>query len=195
VGPAAVVALDVGGVLGQERLAQALTGPVGQGRDGVRRHAEQGSDVGRLLALDLGVPEHQLPAFRQGRERPGRGGVLEPLDCGVAEGDAGGEGLQVVGRLGARRRTVPVDPQAPDRGEQVGAEGDVRASAALQHREHLGERVGDEVVGVGAVGELARQAAGGVDVAFVEQSVGAQISASDRRDQLGVPGLVDLAYC
>jgi hypothetical protein len=45
-----------------------------------------------------------------------------------------------------------------DGGQQVGAEGDVGPAAALEHAQHLGERVGDQVVGVGSTDQLAGEA-------------------------------------
>ena len=75
-------------------------------------------------------------------------------------------------------------------GQQVGAEGQVGAAAALQHQEHLGEGVGDQVVGVRGAGDLAGQAARGVDVAGEQLSVGVDVAAPDGRDQLGVAGAV-----
>ena len=76
-------------------------------------------------------------------------------------------------------------------GQQVGAEGQVGAAAALEDGEHLGERVRDEVVGVGRAGQLPGQPPGGVDVAREELAVGVDVPAPDGRDQLGVAGAVD----
>ena len=104
VGPAAGVVVELLRVLGEERLAQPLAGAVGQRGDGVGAHAEQRSDVGGLLALDLGVPQHQLPALGQRGERLGGGGVLEALDRGVAERHPGVERLHVVGGVQPRGR-------------------------------------------------------------------------------------------
>ena len=97
-GPGAVDVVRVGRVLAEERLAQALTGPVGEGGDGVGAHPEQGGDVGRLLLLDLGVPQHHLPALRQRGEGLRGGGVLEALDGGVVERQARVERREVVDR-------------------------------------------------------------------------------------------------
>ncbi len=75
-------------------------------------------------------------------------------------------------------------------GQEVGAEGEVGASAALQDQEHLGEGVGDQVVGVRGPCDLAREAPGGVHVASEQLSVGVDVAAPDGRDQLGVAGAV-----
>ena len=191
VGPAAGVGLELGGVLGQERLAQPFAGTVGEGGDRVGAHAEDGRDVGGLVALDLGVPEHQLPALGQRGERPGRGRALEALDGRVDERHAGVEGLHVVGRVQPRGRPDAVDLQAPYGRQQVGAEGHVGPAAALQHAEHLDERLGHQVVGVGGRHELPGEASGGLDVALEEGAVGVDVPAADRRDQLGVPRCLD----
>jgi hypothetical protein len=60
---AALVADRAGQVHLQVGLAQALARPVGQGRDAVCGQPEQRGHVGGPGALDLGVPEHGLPAF------------------------------------------------------------------------------------------------------------------------------------
>ena len=77
---------DVAGeVLLEVRLPQALTGPVGQGGDAVRRESEQGADLGGGEPFDLGVPEHGLPPFGQRPERGGDQRLLESLERGVDE--------------------------------------------------------------------------------------------------------------
>ena len=99
------VVVGVLGVHGEERLAQALAGAVGERGDGVGGHPEQRRDLGRLLPLDLGVPQHQLPALGQRGERAGRRGALEALDRGVAERHARVERREVVGRAERGRST------------------------------------------------------------------------------------------
>jgi hypothetical protein len=54
--------------------------------------------------------------------------------------------------------------QRADGREQVGPERQVGALAAAQHEQHLGERLGHEVVGLGATGQLDGQTAGGAHV-------------------------------
>ena len=87
----------------------------------------------------------------------------------------------------------PVDVQPPDRGQQVGAERDVGTAAALQHLEHLRERVGDQVVDVGTAHELAAEAFGCLDVTGEELAVGSDVAPADARDQLGVAGCLHTA--
>ena len=74
-----------------------------------------------------------LPALGQRRERAGGGGVLEALDGGVAERHAGVERLEVVGGVQPGAGADLVDVQPAYGGEQVGAEREVRAAAALEH--------------------------------------------------------------
>ena len=81
--------------------------------------------------------------------------------------------------------------QAAYGGQQVGAEGEVRPAAPLKDGEHLGEGVGDQVVGVARARELAGEAPGRVDVAREELAVGVDVAAPDGRDQLGVAGAVN----
>ena len=83
--PAALGLGGLGEVRGQERLAEPLAGPVGEGGDGVGAHPEQRGDVGGLLPLDLEVPQDQLPPLGQRGERLGRGPGLELLHRGVLE--------------------------------------------------------------------------------------------------------------
>ena len=87
----------------------------------------------------------------------------------------------------------PVDVQPAYGGQQVGAERHVGAATALQHGEHLGERLGDQVVGVGAADQLAGQPVGGVLVAAEQVAVGSDVPPADARDQLGVAGRLDVA--
>ena len=64
-------------------------------------------------------------------------------------------------------------------------------AAALEDGEHLGEGVGDEVVGIAGACQLSGQPACGVDVAREQLSVGVDIPAPNGRDQLGVTGAVN----
>ena len=98
-----------------EGLAQPLAGPVGELGDRVGGEAEQRRDLGWALALDLGVPQHQLPALGQRGERARRGIGLEAGDRGVAEraGPRRGRvsssvGLGAAPRRGAGRRRAVV---------------------------------------------------------------------------------------
>ena len=59
--------------------------------------------------------------------------------------------MSSVGRV-RRHRADPVDVQPAQGGQQVGPERGVRALAALQDDQHLGERLGDQVVGLAVAG-------------------------------------------
>ena len=122
-----------------------------------------------------------------------RRAALEAGHRGVQEGHPGVEHGQVVGGLQLRAGPHLVDVQPADRGEQVGAERHVRAAAALQHVQHLRERLGDQVVGVRAAHQLAAEPGGGVLVPREELSVGSDVPPANARDQLGVTGRLDVA--
>ena len=172
------------GVLGEEGLAQALAGAVGQGGDASWRvMPEQRRDVGGLLALDLGVPQHQLPALGQRGERARRRGVLEALDGGVAERHARVERRQVVGGLQPRAGPEPVDVQTAYGGQQVGAEREVRArrrAAAPPAPWRTPRRPGRRTSGPGH--QLAGQPAGGVHVPLEQLAVGLEVPARGPRE-------------
>ena len=68
----------------QVGLAQALPGPERERGHRARRHAEQRADLCRRLALDLGVPQHRLPAFGELRER----GATRPLSIFASTGSS-----------------------------------------------------------------------------------------------------------
>ncbi len=189
-GPAAGVLGRVGEVGVQEGLSQSLASPVRQRGDGVGAHPKKRCDVGGLLTLDLEVPQHHLPPLGKGGEGTGGCTGLESLDRGVLERNPGVEGGQVVGRGQPGGGADPVDVQTPDRGEQVRAEGDVGAAAALEDPHDLGERVRNQVVGVGPGDKLPGEPARGVDVALEQDPVGLQVSAADARDQLRIAGCV-----
>ena len=100
--------LDHARVAGNHPAAAA---EAGQRRHRVGGHAQEGGDLSGFLAFDLGVPEHELLAFGQGCKGTCGGGVLEPFDRGVTEGDSGVERLEVIGGLHLGGRAVPVDTQ------------------------------------------------------------------------------------
>ena len=79
-----------------------------------------------------------------------------------------------------------VDVQAAYGGQQVGAERDIGPAAAEQHVEHLDERLGDQVVGVGAAHQQPGQPGGGVDVPGEQRPVGAHVALTDPGDQLRI---------
>jgi len=83
-------------------------------------------------------------------------------------------------RLGAGAGSDAVDVESAQRGEQVGAEGQVGTAAALQGREHLGEGLGHQVVDIRGRDELAAQSASGLDMAGEEHSIGLEVAGADR---------------
>ena len=120
-----------GEVLLEVRLAQALTGPVGEGGDAVGRQAEEHADLGRRQALDLGVPQDGLPPLGQRPERGGDQGLLEALERGVDERHPGVVERQVVGGTDPVHGLRAVVGHPADGRVEVGAEGCVRAAACL----------------------------------------------------------------
>ncbi len=146
---------------------------MGELTDGVGGEAEQRRHLGRALTLDLGVPEHQLPALGQRGERPRRGIGLEACDCGVVE------------------RQARVEPAYG--GQHVGPEGQVRAVAAGQDGQHLREHLGDQVVRVALGREDAGQPARGIHVPLEQHAVGVRVAVADRSDEGRVVPLVEHA--
>ncbi len=190
-GPAALLGRGVGGVLGEVVLAQLLAGAVGEGGDPARGHAEHGGDLGRGVLFDLGVPQDHAPAFGEFAE--GEGGVAAfgafdgAVDGGVGVDLAGVEGGEVVGELDALVASEAVVEGVAEGAEHVGAEGEVGAAAFAEGVEEFREGLGDEVVGAGGVvGQDAGEAAGGVDVAFVQDRVGGGVAAAGGGEQFGV---------
>ena len=184
----------VGQVFLQVRLPQPLPGPVRQRRHPVRRQPQQRRDVGRRLLLDLGVPEHRLPPLRQPVERPRGQAGLQPGQRGVLPRHA----RVVPGHVVRPRQLLvppgPVVERVAQRGEQVGPERRVRPSAGAQRVQHLGERLRDQVVGLGPrPGQLPGQVRGGSRVPPVEQPVRLELARPDRLDELGVAGLERVA--
>ena len=179
-------------VLLEVGLAKPLTGAVGQRRHTVGGQAEQRSDLSRRETLDLGVPEHRLPALRQGGVGAGHDAPLEPRHRGLVGrrrgAEPGLEGLDVVGGRDPPEAVLARHRQSADHREEVGAEGDVRATAVLEHREHLGERLGDHVLGVGdRRGVLSRDDERGPGVTLVERGKGSGLASAHSSDQLGIP--------
>ena len=180
--------LDVGVQVG---LAQPLPGPVGERGHGVGGQPQQRADLGRAAALDLGVPEHELPALGQRGE--GRGRHL-PLDVVVGGRRGGQDPPEVLGHVVRDVQPLvlagPVVEGVAHAGQQVGPEGHLRTRTALQRRQDAGEGLRDDVLGVGlGPREVAADGHGRVDVTAVELLVGADVAHAHRRDQLGVAAL------
>lgn len=114
-------------------------------------------------------------------------GRLQPLQRRVDEGLAGVEALHVVGDDLAPLPAPPVVGGVADGGEQVGAEGVLRAPAAPDEAEHAGERLGYGVLRLRlAAQQVPGQTPGRRRVAFVEGGVGAGVTAAHPPDQLHV---------
>ncbi|BCJ37483.1 hypothetical protein Athai_49860 [Actinocatenispora thailandica] len=176
-----------GDVFLQVHLLEAFPGPVREGGDAVRGQPEQRRHVGRALALDLGVPQHRLPAFRQPAERAGGEAAFQPLAGGVGERNAR---LVLPDVVGDGQPPVPahlVVEQVAQAGQQVGAERLGRAVPGPQRRQHLRERLGDQVVDRrGVPDQRSGEALGGVDVAQVQQAERDRVPVAGGRDQFGV---------
>ena len=192
VGPAAQVAVELLHVHGQERLAQPLAGPVGERRDRVGascRAAARRRPASGPRPRCATAPSASARAGTRTRG-PRRRSRSPRRRC---------RGTARRGRTASRSSVVCSREPAPDLvhvqaaygGEQVGAEREVGPAAALEHREHLRERLGDEVVGVAGGHQLAGQPPRGVDVPAEQLAVGVDVPAADGRDQLGVPGLAE----
>ena len=174
-------------VLLQVGLAQPLAGPVGERGDPVGGQAEQRRDLARLQPLHLGVPQDGLPPLGQRGVGPRHDGLLQALDRGVDELDPGIVRGQVVGDLHPAAAAGAVVGDPAQRRQQVGAEGDVRPTAALQHDEHLGERLSDEVLRlVRVAGQLPGHRPGRPHVPVEQAPVRLVVAGPDRRDQLSV---------
>src|SRR5450756_694336 len=119
--------------------------------------------------------------------------ALEPGQCRLVDGRLGPQARfvlrQSVGRLDALSRAEGRDRDPPDDREQIGAERDVGPATALQHGEHLRERVRDDVLRVlGGVRVLARDRASRSRMALVELPEGDRVTTAHGGDELGVAG-------
>jgi hypothetical protein len=73
--------------------------------------------------------------------------------------------------------------------QQVGTERHVGPAAREQHVEHLGERLGDQVVGIRGGDQLAGEPRRGVAMPGEEIAVRGHVTTANARDQLGVAQL------
>lgn len=101
--------------------AEACSGTLGQGCDGVRRSAQVFGDDGVLVVIDGRTPQHHLPARRQGGER-----LPHQPELGVMRDrvPAGAIGILEIGQLIGEdviRRCAAgaVGSLVPDRSKQV----------------------------------------------------------------------------
>ena len=168
------------------RLAQPFASAVGESGDGVGADAEQRGDLRRRASLDVGVPQHHLPPLRQGRV-----GLRHHRLVFAVVGGPQQHGVdrlrRLVGELDLLVTPSAVVEGVAHRGEQVGTKGEVGALAAAQGAEHLGEALGDEIVGVGPrAHEAAGAGPGCVDVPLVQHGEGCGVAGAGRGDQLCV---------
>jgi hypothetical protein len=173
----------------QVGLTQAFSRPVGQGGHAVRGEPEERGRLGGLRPLDLGVPEHGLPAFGQRGEGPGDHAPFQVRHRGVGEGDAGVKRLHLVAEDLLAFGAVPVVGGAADGGQQVGPERVFRPAAAEKQVEDLGEGLGDHVIHLGGpADELPGQAVRGGYVPLVQGGVRRGVAGPARRDEFRVAG-------
>ena len=129
------------------RLAQPLACAERELGDRGRVHAEQRRHRGRLQLLDLGVPEHLLPACGQAAIRLRGEAAIERLVGGVRLGIRVGDRLDLVDRHLAVA-APPAGRGVTDAREEVRAERSGRPAAALDRLEDARVRLLHEVVGV-----------------------------------------------
>jgi hypothetical protein len=171
----------------QVGLTQAFARPVSQGRHPVRGQPEQRGHLGGLGPFDLGVPEDGLPAFGQRRESARDHASFQPRHRRIGERNARVERLQLIGDELPAHRAVPVVGAPADDGQQVRAERALRAAAAAQQVQDLGEGLGHHVVRLGHVpDELAGQAVRRRHVPLVQGRVRHAVTGPAGRDEIGV---------
>ena len=129
------------------RLAQPLACAERELGDRGRVHAEQRRHRGRLQLLDLGVPEHLLPACGQAAIRLRGEAAIERLVGGVRLGIRVGDRLDLVDRHLAVA-APPAGRGVTDAREEVRAERSGRPAPALDRLEDARVRLLHEVVGV-----------------------------------------------
>ena len=148
-------------------LAQAFASSVGQSCHGIRRQPQDWGDLGDAATLYLGVPQHQLPPFRQGGEgRRGERAVLLAVGS-VEQGHI--HFIAHVGRRFLATTTNFVVEHVAHGGDQIGAERHVGSTARLQRPQHPGERLRRDVVRVGVrLGQRSSRGARGLVVPAIQ---------------------------
>ncbi len=170
-------------------LAQALPGSQREGGDGVRGQPEQRGDGGRLHPVDLGVPEHRLPAFGERAEGHRNGVGFEAREDRIVVGLLAFVPLHVIAQRLPARLDVSPGREPGDGGEQIRAEEGVRARAAPQRGQHVREAFGGEVFGVARIaGVAAREPDGGAVVPLEELRVRLGRPRTDFGDELCIAG-------
>ncbi len=150
------------------------------------------------LPLDLGVPQHHpvvLGEFGVGlhhhalvgqRHRPGVGTRIGQIEVHHG-GRAVREQAEVVHELLAPLAAGPGRRDVPDRGQQIGADGELRSLARPQRLQGAGEHLAREVLGGEAVPAAGPGvAAHRIHVPAVDLLVRGVVAGPDERGQLRV---------
>ena len=137
---------------------------------------------------------HSTSCQRSGSEAKARAAAAfsKPSTAVSRNGTPGSNGVRSSVVCSRDGRADPVDVEAADGGQQVGAEREVGAAAALEHDRapwRTPRRPGRRRRGPRH--QLAAEPAGGLDVAREQLAVGVDVAAAHGRDQLGVAGPVD----
>ena len=168
----------------QPGLAQAFASAVRERGDAVGGDAHDGRDLVRVHALDLGVPEHRLPALGQAAERARRQGAVE-CPCGrVVRDPLVFEVFDHV-HLDVARRGSPGAREIADRRIEVGAEGPGGTAARQYTLEDPRIGLRNEVIRIDR-GELTGDASGGAVVTEPKLPESARIPRSSAFDQFRV---------
>ena len=166
-------------------LAQALACTEGELSRGAGAHSQQRRDLGRLHLLDLGVPEHLLPARGEAAEGLRGEAAVERIVRGLVGRGGVGDGVELVDR-GLAACATPAGRGVADAGEQVGAEGSGRAAALLDGLIDLGERLLDEIVRVERARHRPRHRDARCIVPSPQLGVGACVSRPGAQHEVGV---------
>lgn len=166
----------------QPRATQPLTRAIGQRGNTVRADTEDRCDLVRIHPLDLGVPEHGLPAVGQASKRP---------NCQRAvQGDRGrviGEPL-VFECVDVVDVNVPVAPapaarEVPDGRVQVGTKPGLRATPIQDRLVNAGVSLRDQVIGVEGRRELPRHPKSRTRVTLPQLGEGRPIACARKQNQ------------
>ena len=172
-------------VLLEPRGAQCLAGTERQRRHGVRVHAEQRRGVLAGEALDLGVPEHFLPARREREERARRRRPVEAAQRGDVCSAVADHVFDRITRRHGTAGTDHGDVGVADGGADVIPEVLFGPAAGLDGGVDLEERLRDDVIGIRARERLGIfERADGVP--RVQRGIRTPRTVSGRANQLGV---------
>ncbi len=183
--PAGRSVVDAAQVGLDPRFAQPLARAKGELCDGRRLEAQQGSDLRRLHALDLGVPEHLLPAGRKAPERLRRDAAVERVRRRLRARRGVLHRLELIGRRLATG-SAPRGRGVADAREEIGAE---RAGGPASLEDRLVDarvRLLHEVVGVERRGDGASDGHSGAVVASPQLSERLVVTGSCAQHEVGV---------